>query len=69
VPVRGVVHGGSEPGYKAEAEILGGTEGVGAGHSTEECQDNRTWQGGKTPHFGGAHDDRGGQACGEGRQM
>lgn len=47
VPVRGVEHGGSELAYKVHAEIAGSTEGVGAGHSTVERQDNRTWQEGR----------------------
>lgn len=42
-----VDHGGSELEYKVRAEILSSTEGVGAGHSTVERQDNRTWQEGR----------------------
>ncbi len=47
VPAGGVEPGGGTSRYKAEAEILDSTEGVGAGHSTEEGQDNITWPEGR----------------------
>jgi len=47
VPAREVERGGVESGYKVGAEILDSAEGVGAGHSTGEGQDNITWQEGR----------------------
>jgi len=47
VPAREVERGGVESGYKVGAEILDSAEGVGAGHSTGEDQDNITWQEGR----------------------
>lgn len=47
MPSGRVEPGGGKSRYKAEAEILDSTEGVGAGHSTEEGQDNITWSEGR----------------------
>lgn len=47
MPASGVVHSGSEPAYKVHTEIVGGTEGVGAGHNTVDHQDSITWSEGR----------------------